>query len=383
MRFLIAPDKFKGTLRAIEVAGAIELGIKKALPDAEAVLLPLADGGEGTVEAIVKATEGKIVSCPATGPLREKVNAYFGLFPSPDLPGRERAVIEMAAASGLHLVPKNKLNPLLTTTYGTGELIKAALDQGVTEIVVGIGDSATVDGGLGMAQALGVRFLDENGRDLGPGGQELRKLERLDVTGRDRRISGARILVASDVTNPLIGSDGAAYVYGPQKGATPAMVEVLEEGLKKYAEVILDQLGKDVGGLAGAGAAGGLGAGLVAFLDAEIVSGIEYIMQISRLEEKLEGVDAVITGEGQIDSQTFYGKAPMGIAELARKRDIPVYAICGRTGDGADEVREHGISKILALSDIAPSLDDARHHAAKYIEIAAEKLAAELRTPSP
>ena len=378
MRILIAPDKFKGSLRAAQVAEAVERGIKKALPEAETRRLPLADGGLGTVEAIVKAAGGEIIKCPATGPLGEPVDSYFGLFSSPELPGQTRAIIEMAAASGLHLVPKDKLNPLIATTYGTGELIKAALDEDVAEIVVGIGDSATVDGGIGMAQALGVRFLDEEGRDLGRDGEEPARLKRIDLLGRDPRIADTRILVASDVTNPLFGPDGAAFVYGPQKGATPEMVRILEAGLRNYAQVIKEQLGKDVGTMPGAGAAGGLGAGLVAFLDARIESGIQFIMKISGLEEKLEGVDAVITGEGRIDSQTFYGKAPMGVAELAGKKNIPVYAICGQTGPGAEKVHEHGITKIFSLSDIASSLDDARQNAAKYVEIAAEKLAAEL-----
>ncbi len=378
MRILIAPDKFKGTLRAADVARAIELGIGKALPDADTVLLPLADGGEGTVEAVVKATEGTIIQHPATGPLGGQVDAYFGLFPSSDLPGRSKAVVEMAAASGQHLVSHTKLNPLIATTYGTGELIQAALEHDVGEIIVGIGDSATVDGGIGMGQALGIRFLDENGAELGRGGQELTRLRQVDISGRDKRLERTRIRVASDVTNPLFGPDGAAYVYGPQKGATPAMVEILEKGLKNYAKVIRDQLGQDVASIPGAGAAGGLGAGLVAFLGGTIESGIDFIIWISRLRDKLKGVDAVITGEGRIDSQTFYGKAPMGLAELAKKQGIPVYAICGLVGEGAEKVYEHGISRIFALSDVASSKDDARLNAAKYIEAVAKTVAVEL-----
>lgn len=378
MKIIIAPDKFKGTLKAIEVAQAVERGIKKILPEADTVLLPLADGGEGTVDAVVKATDGRTIHCPATGPLGQEVRANFGLFSSLDNPQNQSAIIEMAAASGLHLVPLNKRNPLITTTYGTGELIKTTLDHDVTEIIVGIGDSATVDGGMGMAQALGVRFFDKAARELGRGGEELRKIDRLDVSGLDQRLSNVKIRVASDVTNPLYGPSGAAHVYGPQKGATSDMINILEEGIKNYAQNIRKFLGKDVSNIAGAGAAGGLGAGLIAFLNAQIESGIELIMNLIGFKDKLLGADAVITGEGTIDNQTFFGKAPLGVAGLARKNHIPVYAICGQKGEGAEKAGDYGIKQVFALTDKATSMDDAYRNATQYVEMASEELAKEV-----
>ncbi len=375
MRVLIAPDKFKGTLNAIEVARAIELGVRKVLPGAHTILLPMADGGKGTVDAVVKAMNGRVVNCPATDPLGETVQAYFGLFPSPSFPEKNVAVIEMAAASGLHLIPAEKRNPLITTTHGTGELIRTALEHDLAEMIVGIGDSGTVDGGMGMAQALGVKFLDAKGLELGPGGRELTKIRKIDISSFDGGIHGIKVRVASDVENPLCGPDGAAHVYGPQKGATPQMVEVLEAGLKNYAQVIKRDLGKNISGIAGAGAAGGLGAGLIAFLDAELESGIELVMKLAGFSDKLKTADVVITGEGKIDAQTLFGKAPAGVAEMARKNNVPVYAICGQKGKGAEDMLNAGVARIFTISDRAKSLDDALDNAAWYVEQISQELA--------
>lgn len=378
MRIVIAPDKFKSTLSSIEVAKAIERGIKRVLPSAETAIFPMADGGEGTVDALVSATGGRVIYHKVTGPLGEPVKAYFGLLPSSKTPSRVQAVIEMCAASGLDLIPAKRRNPLHTTTYGVGELIKAVLDYDPTEIIVGIGGSGTVDGGMGMAQALGVKFYDDKCNELGLGGQELEKTSSIDVSDLDSRLKRSSVRIASDVKNPLYGPSGAAYVYGPQKGATPEMVRKLDNGLRNFARVIKDQLGIDVSDIPGAGAAGGLGAGLIAFLSSKLESGIELVIGAADFRKKLSRADLVITGEGRIDAQTAFGKVPVGVAELAKEKNIPVYAICGEKAQGADAVYSHGIEKILALSDIAKSLSDARENAAFYVERAAEKIAKEL-----
>jgi glycerate kinase len=411
MRILIASDKFKGTLKFIEVAKAIDRGIKRVLPGAQTCLFPMADGGEGTVDALVSAMGDQVLYCEVTGPLGKTVKAYFGLLPFSSLAypvcpecSREKCsrrrvllapskleggavegihrpskiVIEMSAASGLHLIPPEKLNPLLTTTYGTGELIKATLDYDPVEIIIGIGGSGTVDGGMGMAQALGVKFFDEKRYELGFGGRELEKISHIDISGLDGRIGKTSVLVASDVKNPLFGPSGAAYVYGPQKGATPEMVKRLDSGLRNYAKVINDEFGKDVRNVSGAGAAGGLGAGLIAFLNARLEPGIELVIRATDLKNRLKEADLVITGEGKIDAQTAFGKVPVGVAELAKEKNIPVYAICGQKGEGADDVYKHGIGKIFSILDIAKSLEDACKNTAYYVELISEKLAKEL-----
>ena len=348
-KIIIAPDSFKGSLTALEVAEAIEDGIKEALPSAETVKLPMADGGEGTVECLVNATGGKILKKTVIGPLGEPVEASYGI-----LGDGTTAVIEMAEASGLTLVPQDKRNPMITTTYGTGELIKAALCNGCNKIIIGIGGSATNDGGVGMAQALGVKFLDKDGREIGFGGGELKKIEKIDITGLDKRIKNTEILVASDVKNPLCGPNGASYVYGPQKGATPEMVKELDEGLAHLAEIIKRDLGKDIKDIPGAGAAGGLGAGLIAFLDAKIKPGIELIMEALRFEEKVKDATLVITGEGKIDRQTVYGKVPVGVAKVSKKYNIPVLAIGAVVEEDPDFFKPYGIDYVLAIS---PTMD--------------------------
>jgi len=378
MNILIAPDKFKGTLNSYEVASAIARGIKKNMPGSKTVIFPMADGGEGTVDALTRATNGRIIKQEVTGPLAEKTEAFFGLLPLSSARNFSVAVIEMSAASGLHLVSPKKYNPLLTTTYGTGQLIKAALDYNPGQIIVGIGGSATVDGGMGTAQALGINFYDYNGSELGWGGQELERIDKIDLSGLDPRVKKTNILVASDVSNPLHGPSGAAYVYGPQKGATPKMVKRLDKGLRNYAQAIKKNLGKDISEVAGAGAAGGLGAGLIAFLGARIEAGVDLIIKATGLAEKIREADLVITGEGRIDAQTAFGKVPVGVARIAKQEDVPVYAVCGQKGDGVGSVYNLGIDRIFALADIAGSVKAACAQPADYLEKAGEIITSQL-----
>ncbi len=323
MKIVIASDKYKGSLSALEVCRIIRKVIKKTGPRVEVVMSPMADGGEGTVDTLVESLSGKFVELVVKGPLGEPVRARFGMI------GSGTAVIEMASASGLVLVPHQKRNPMETTTYGTGELIAKALDMGSKKVIVGIGGSATNDGGMGMAQALGYRLLDGKGELLGFGGKELLRLARIDSSGVSGKLLSAEVEIASDVDNPLYGKRGAAYVYAPQKGADPEMVKILDEGLKNYAEVVARDLGKDIADLPGAGAAGGLGAGLAAFAGGRLKPGTEIVIEITGLEDKIKDADLIITGEGAMDVQTFYGKSAYGVAKLAAEYDIPVITING------------------------------------------------------
>jgi len=351
MKIVVAPDSFKGSLTAVEVADAIEQGIREIFPEAEIVKIPMADGGDGTVQCLVNATGGEILKEKVTGPLGDEVLASYGI-----LGDKKTAVIEMAEASGLTLVPENKRNPLITTTYGTGELIKIALDQGCRKMIIGIGGSATNDGGAGMVQALGVKLLDKDEEELGFGGGELKKVFRIDTKYLDNRLSETKVLVASDVSNPLCGPKGASWIYGPQKGATPEIIKELDESLAHFAEIVKRDLNKDVKDIPGAGAAGGLGASLMAFLDAELRPGIEIVIEIVRLERAIKGADLVITGEGKIDSQTIYGKAPIGVAKIAKKYNIPVVAIAAIIDDDADIVHQYGINTLIKISEPPMSL---------------------------
>lgn len=378
MNILIAPDKFKGTLESHEVASAIARGIKKNMPDARIIVFPMADGGEGTVDALVRATGGRIIKHEVTGPLGEKIVAFFGLLPPPSARNSSVAVIEMSAASGLHLISPKERNPLLATTYGTGQLIKVSLDYNPGQIIVGIGGSATVDGGIGAAQALGIKFYDDKGVELGWGGQELERIDKIDPSGLDPRVKKTEILVASDVSNPLYGPSGAAYVYGPQKGATLEMVKRLDKGLRNYAQAIKKDLGKDISEVAGAGAAGGLGAGLSAFLGARLEPGVDLVIKVTGLTDKIREADLVITGEGRIDAQTAFGKVPVGVARIAKQEDIPVYAVCGQKGDGAETVYNLGIDRIFVLSDIAGSIKAACAQPADYLEKTGEIITSQL-----
>ncbi len=349
MKIVIAPDSFKGSLTAVEVSDAIDAGIKSAISTAYTVKVPMADGGEGTVECLVNATGGKVLKESVIGPLGEDVEASYGI-----LGDGSTAVIEMAAASGLPLVPEEKRNPMITTTYGTGQLIKAALDHGCKKIIIGIGGSATNDGGAGMAQALGVRLIDDKGEEIGFGGAELKRIAKIDISSLDKRVYATEILVASDVKNPLCGPNGASAVYGPQKGATPQMVKELDKALAHFAEIIKRDLGKDVKDIPGAGAAGGLGAGLIAFLDAKLRPGIELVMESVGFEDIVKDAFLVITGEGKIDRQTVYGKVPVGVAKISKKYNIPVLAVAAVLEEEPEFFKPYGIDFVF---EISPRMD--------------------------
>lgn len=371
MKIVIAPDSFKESLTALQAAHAIEQGFREVFPDARYVKVPMADGGEGTVQSLVDATKGSILQTKVTGPLGESVEAFFGL-----LGDGTTAVIEMAAASGLHLVPMEKRNPLLTTTWGTGELIKAALDHGVTKILIGIGGSATNDGGAGMVQALGGRLLTREGTEIGYGGGSLDQIASIDVSDMDARLQHVTFEVACDVDNPLTGPRGAAAIFGPQKGATPETVKLLDRNLAHYASVIKQELGKHVDEIPGAGAAGGLGAGLLAFLPVQLNRGVEIVLRAVRFEQHVKDADLVITGEGRIDSQTIYGKTPMGVAKLAKKYQIPVIGIAGSISDDSHVVYDYGIDAVFSIVPRAIPLTDALENASHYLRQTARNVAA-------
>jgi len=368
MRIVIAPQSFKGSLSAQEVAQAIAKGIRRVVADAETIMVPMADGGEGTVEALTYGTHGQIVDTEVTGPLGEKVTAKWGI-----LGDGVSAVVEMAAASGITLVSPEKLNPLVATTYGTGELIRAALDAGRRRFIIGIGDSATNDGGAGMVQALGAKLLDEKGKELPWGGAALARLSRIDISGLDRRLAECQVITASDVTNPLCGEKGASRVYGPQKGATKNMCQQLDEALTNYAEVIKRDLGIDVMDMPGGGAAGGLGAGLVAFLGAKPMSGIEIVSEVVGLSNYLKEAGLVFTGEGRIDMQTLFGKTVAGVAAKATTFGIPVVAIVGELSGDYKEIYQHGIDAALSIAPGPISLRESMTNAEKLIADAAER----------
>lgn len=375
MKIVIAPDSFKESLSALEAANAIERGFKSVFPNADCIKMPMADGGEGTVQSLVDATNGIIEERIVTGPLGEPVKAFFGL-----MGDRKTAVIEMAAASGLHLVPVENRNPLVTSTRGTGELILAALDLGVEHIIIGIGGSATNDGGAGMVQALGGRLLDKSGNDIGSGGGALSQVDRIDLTGLDARLKDVQIEVACDVDNPLTGPRGASAIFGPQKGATPEMVDLLDKSLSHFADVAERTLGKSFRHIEGAGAAGGLGASLLAFLDADLKRGIHIVLDAVNFEEVVKDADLVITGEGRIDSQTVYGKTPIGVAKAAKKYGVPVIGIAGSLSLDSDVVYEHGIDALFSIVPGVITLQDAFEHAAHYMERTARNIAASLNT---
>jgi len=368
MKIVIAPQSFKGSLSAQEVAKAIDKGIERVLADADTVLVPLADGGEGTVEALVYGTQGQVRYAEVTGPLGEKVTAKWGL-----LGDRVSAAIEMAAASGIMLVPAERLNPLVATTYGTGELIRAALDAGCRRLIIGIGGSATNDGGAGMAQALGARLMDEDAEELPRGGAALARLIRVDISGLDARLAECEVITACDVTNPLCGEQGTSRVYGPQKGATEGVCQQLDEALRKYAGVIKRDLGVDVMDMPGAGAAGGLGAGLVAFLGARLVSGIEMVSEAVGLEDHLKEANLVFTGEGRMDAQTLFGKTVAGVAAKAKAFQIPVVAIVGELADEYQNIYQHGIDAVLSIVPGPMSLREAMADAERLVADAAER----------
>jgi glycerate kinase len=369
VKIVIAPDSFKGSAAAPEAANAIEKGVLKAVPGAEIIKVPMADGGEGTVEAMITAAGGEIRQVEVTGPLGDKVPAFYGI-----LYDGKTGVVEMAAASGLPLVPKEKRNPMLATSFGTGELIKMALEAGCRRLVIGIGGSATNDGGMGMLQALGVKFLDAGGAELGFGGGELERLASIDCSNLYAGLKDAEILAACDVTNPLCGPHGASHVFGPQKGATLEMVERLDKGLENFANRIKDTLGKDIMNMPGTGAAGGMGAGLVAFLGAVLKRGMEIMTEIAGIEKKVEWCDLVITGEGNTDFQTAFGKVPVGISRIGKKYGKPVICLSGGLGEGVETLYEEGITALFSIANKPMSLEMAMKNAGDLLTSAAENI---------
>jgi glycerate kinase len=368
MKIVIAPQTFKGSISALEAARAMSEGVRRVVGDAETVLVPVADGGDGTLETLVDSSAGEIRTSEVTGPTGEKVVAQWGA-----MGDGNTAVIEMARTSGLALVPEEKRNPLITTTYGLGEVIRVALDSRFRRFIIGIGGSATNDAGVGMAQALGIRLLDAGGQDLPFGGAALAQLDRIDMSGLDPRAKESTFAVACDVSNPLTGPEGASAVYGPQKGATSEMVARLDAALAHLAQVVKGDMGLEIDDVPGAGAAGGLGAGLIAFLNGEMRSGVDIVLDAVELDRRLEGADLVITGEGSLDFQTVYNKAPIGVARLAKARKIPVIAIAGSLGRGFTDVHEHGIDAVSAITHAPMTLAEASEDAADLIASATEQ----------
>jgi glycerate kinase len=365
MRIILAPQALKGSLDAAAVGAAMAEGVCIALPDAEVMIIPVADGGEGTVRSLVAATGGQLLHTRVTGPLGEQVEAEWGLLGADSAESDEKTtVIEMAAAAGLPLVPLERRDPRITTTYGVGELLRAALDAGCTRILIGIGGSATNDGGAGMARALGARLLDADGNEPPPGGAALAGLARIDVSGLDARLTQTAVGIASDVTNPLTGPEGASAVYGPQKGATPEMVSELDAALAHYADILRRDLGADVANIPGAGAAGGLGAGLLAFARAELVPGARLVFEALHFDERVAGADLIFTAEGRLDAQTAYGKAVGAVAAAGQRQGVPVVALAGAVAMDDAALRALGLSAALPLADGPLTLEESMARAA-------------------
>ena len=368
MKIVVAPDSFKESMSAKEVCDSIEKGLLSVSKDWEIVKVPMADGGEGTLEALVDATNGKIFNEKTLNPLGEEITSKFGI-----LGGKDIAVIEMASTSGLELISPEKRNPYITTTYGTGQLMLIALEQNVEEIILGIGGSATNDGGAGMLQALGAKLLDKNGDEIGFGGYELSKLDRIDFSSLDRRLKNIKILVACDVTNPLTGKNGSSYIFGKQKGATPEMIEILDGNLLHYSKIIKRDLGFDVNNVSGAGAAGGLGAGLLT-LGAVLKKGIDIVIEANELDKKVQGADLVITGEGSIDGQTRFGKTPYGVVTIAKKYNIPTIILAGNVGKDIDILYDYGFDTIFSIMQGVDSLENALKKGKENIERTAKNI---------
>ena len=370
MKIVIAPQSFKSSVSALEAAQAIQRGVLKAAPDSETVLVPVADGGDGTLEVLVNSTKGTIFRSFVTGPLGHTVEASWGVL------GDERtAIIEMARASGLAMVPHRRRNPRTTTTFGTGEVIKEALDRGYTRIIVGLGGSATNDAGMGMATALGARFLDNDGKQLPRGGAALARLARIDATGLHPKLAEATIIGATDVTNPLCGSSGASAIYGPQKGATPEIVAELDAALANFGVVAQRDLGVDFlnDEHPGAGAAGGLGAGLMAFAGGRLQSGIDMVCEVLNFEEHVRDADLVLTGEGRADLSSIYDKAPVGVARKAAPFGVPTVILAGSLGDGFQELYGNGIAGVVCISDRPMTFERSLARTEELLEGAAER----------
>ena len=370
MKVVVAPDSYKGSLTAIEAAGFMESGIKMADPRIDVLKIPVADGGEGTTEALINATGGRLIEVKGiSDPLKRKITSFFGI-----LGDSKTAVIETAAAAGLYLLKPEERNPLSTTSFGIGQLILKALDYDVKTIIIGLGGSATNDGGMGMAEALGVKFSTKNNEPVPPEGRYLKDVQNIDPSLLDGRIKDIRIIAASDVKNPLCGKDGAAHVYAAQKGASPEDIALLEKGMIRFAEVLKKTTGKDVTNTPGSGAAGGLGAGLMAFLGAELRPGIEVVTKYCGLEEKLIDTDLVFTGEGASDGQTAFGKVPAGIAAAAKKNSIPVICLSGALNNGYQTAYECGIDAMFSCILRPMSLEEAMEKAGEQITESAYSL---------
>lgn len=365
MKFLFASDSFKGTLSSEEIIAMLTAAAKEVFPDCSCGGVPVADGGEGTVDAVVGAMNGTMRTVSVHGPMMEEVQASYGVF------GDGQAVIEMAAASGLPMVPTEKRNPLNTTTYGTGELIRDALEQGYRKIAIAIGGSATNDGGMGAMAALGVKFLDDKGQELTGFGRDLGQVAAIDAAGIHPAAAETEFTVMCDVTNPLIGPDGATYTFGPQKGGTKEILDRLEADMTNYASHLKEISGTVVATMPGAGAAGGLGAALKVFLQAGMKSGIDTVLDLIEFDQLLEGVDLVITGEGRMDWQSAFGKVPSGVGQRCRSKGIPAIAIVGGMGDGADKIYEYGIESIIPTINGAMDLEDALNRSVELYEGAA------------
>lgn len=368
MKFLFASDSFKGTLSSERVIELLTKAAKNVFPECEVLGVPIADGGEGTVEALISVAKGNKQIVQVHGPLMELTESYYGII------HEDTAVIEMAAASGLTMIPESRRNPLITTTYGTGELIKEVLDAGYRKIFIAIGGSATNDGGMGAMSALGIRFFDKDGNSLQGTGAELSKVADIDVSGLHPGVTQAEITVMCDVNNPLTGPEGATYTFGKQKGATPEILDEIEEGMKHYAEIMRDKFGVDANKIPGAGAAGGLGAALCIFLQAKMVSGIETVLDLIDFQSLLNGVDIVITGEGRIDWQSAYGKVPSGVGKRCKEKGVPVIAIAGGIGEGAEKIYDFGVESIVSTISGAMKIEEALERTEELYTSAAERL---------
>lgn len=353
LRIIIAPDSFKGSVSAFEASEAMKAGLEKVLEEVDCELIPLADGGEGTSKVLVHALKGEFREIQVTGPFGNRIQAKYGFFP-----GEKKAIIEVAAACGLHLIDLSSANPLHTTTYGVGEMLLDALDKGVEHFIIGLGGSSTNDGGLGMLQALGVKAFDVHGKEVCFGGKELIKINRIDISKLDSRLKKVTIEVACDVENPLVGEKGATRIFGPQKGATAPIIEALEKGMVNYAEIISKEFGRDISNTPKGGAAGGLGAAFI-LLGAIPLSGIQLVLKHSKFEEKIIHADYIFTGEGSIDTQTKYGKTLSGIASIAKKHEIPVIALAGSVGDDIEELYDMGITAVFGIVDKPKDLKQA------------------------
>lgn len=369
IKIVIAPDSFKGSLSAKEAAKAIERGIKRAYPNSETILIPAADGGEGTMEALVSATGGHFVPAIVKGPIGKPVEAKYGV-----LGDKKTCIIEIANSSGLDLLHKDERNPMIATSYGMGELIKLALDDGYRNFILALGGSATNDGGAGMLQALGMKLLDQSGNEIDLGGGELKRLHRIENRHFDKRIKESTFLIASDVDNPLIGETGATRVFGPQKGASEEMIEILDQNLRHFADVIEQNFTFRIHDLPGAGAAGGIGGPLQAFFPSSVQRGIDIVIKYSGFEQAIDGASLVITGEGQVDYQTAFGKTAMGIAQVAENKNIPTIILAGSVGDKIEKLYEFGIISIFSIINKPMQLEEAMNDAAALLEHTAEQV---------